>query len=114
MLSVGVSGRGRLVTGVLNRREMIRVGAIGLGGLTLPRLLRLQDARAASPASGFHPKGRAKSAIILFLSGGPAHMDMWDMKPGAPEDVRGTFRPIETSVPGVLVSEHMPRMARLA
>jgi hypothetical protein len=85
----------------------VRVGAIGLGGLTLPDLLRQRPAAGAST-----PK--ARSAIILFLSGGPAQMDMWDLKPDAPEEIRGTFRPIETNVPGIQVTEHMPRMARLA
>jgi hypothetical protein len=51
---------------------------------------------------------------MLFLSGGPSHLDMWDLKPEAPEEIRGTFRPIHTNVPGIHISEHMPRMARLA
>src|SRR4051794_3881754 len=82
MLSL-VGGRGD----VLNRRAWMRIGAVGLGGLTLPDLLRLPRAAGATA-------GRAKSAILLFLSGGPAHQDMWDLKPDAPEAVRGTFRPI--------------------
>src|SRR6185437_1093120 len=57
---------------------------------------------------------RARSVILLFLSGGPAHQDMWDLKPDAPEEIRGTFRPIATNVAGIAISEHMPRMARLA
>ncbi len=96
----------RRSAGAISRRESIRVGSLGLAGLSLDGLLRLQA--ASSP-----PRGRAKSAILLFLSGGPAHMDMWDLKPGAPEDVRGTFRPIDTNVAGIQVCEHMPRMARL-
>ena len=83
----------------ISRRESIRVGSIGLAGLSLDGLLRLQDASAAPGP----PRGRAKSAILLFLSGGPAHMDMWDLKPGAPEAVRGTFRPIDTNVAGIQV-----------
>jgi len=114
----------------LTRRGAIRVGAVGLGGLTLPGLLRLldRDARAASPASAkppgaeaglkaggaSRPAGRAKSVIVLFLSGGPSHLDTWDMKPGAPEAIRGTFRPVATAVPGLAVCEHLPGMARLA
>lgn len=82
------------------------VGAVGLGGLTLPGLLR---------SSGASAKGvRARSAILLFLSGGPSHLDMWDLKPDAPEAIRGEFRPIPTNAPGIFVSEHLPRMARLA
>src|SRR3954471_6990594 len=99
----------RWPAGALSRRESIRVGSIGLAGLSLDGLLRLQDASAASGP----PRGRAKAAILLFLSGGPAHMDMWDLKPDAPEAVRGTFRPIDTNVAGIQVCEHMPRMARL-
>ncbi|MBX6315633.1 MAG: DUF1501 domain-containing protein, partial [Isosphaeraceae bacterium] len=86
----------------------IRVGSIGLGGLTLPGLLRLRQAEGATP------RPKARSVILLFLSGGPAHMDMWDMKPDAPEEIRGTFQPIATNVPGIQITEHMPRMARLA
>ncbi len=91
----------------LSRRALVRVGALGLGGLTLPALLGQRRAIGATAP-------RARSAIILFLSGGPAHQDMWDLKPDAPEAVRGTFRPIDTNVAGIRVTEHMPRMARLA
>ena len=93
------------------RRELLRAGALGLGGLTLPGLLRLQQAAAAGPA---RKPARAKSVIVLFLNGGPSQLDMWDPKPQAPEEVRGTFKPIATSVPGVQLGEHLPRMARLA
>ena len=93
----------------LTRRDWLRVGAIGLGGgLALPDLLRLR-AQAGTDAT---PK--AKSVIVLFLSGGPAHQDTWDMKPDAPEAIRGTFRPIRTNVAGIQVCEHLPRMARVA
>ncbi len=114
MLSIGPGGIRRL-GGPLSRRELLRVGAIGLGGLTLPGLLQLQHA-AAAPADGRvrATAGRARSVIVLFLSGGPAHQDMWDLKPDAPEEIRGTFRPIATSAAGIAISEHMPRMARLA
>ncbi len=105
-----MSSRARVRTGArMTRRECIRVGAIGLGGLTLPDLLRL---RGLAEVPKVAPK--AKSVIVLFLSGGPSQLDMWDMKPDAPEAIRGTFRPIDTTVPGLQVSEHLPRMARLA
>ena len=110
MLSIGPGGHRRF-GGPVSRRELIRVGAIGLGGLTLPRLLRLQQAAGSTTGA---TSGRAKSVILLFLSGGPAHQDMWDLKPDAPEEVRGTFRPIETDVPGIAISEDLPRMARIA
>lgn len=97
----------------LTRRELLRAGAIGLGGVTLPGLLRLQEA-TATPARNARSKAKARSVILLFLSGGPSHLDMWDLKPQAPEEIRGTFRPIATRVPGIQISEHMPRMAGLA
>src|SRR5437762_2819150 len=97
----------------LTRREILRAGAIGLGGLTLPGLLRLQEA-AATPTHAVRLRGKARSVILLFLSGGPSHLDMWDLKPQAPEEIRGTFRPIPTCVPSIQISEHLPRMARLA
>ncbi|WP_152053898.1 DUF1501 domain-containing protein [Tautonia marina] len=101
---------GRLVASGPSRREAMRIGALGLGGLTLPRLLRAQDEAAGR---GRKP-GKARSVIILFLSGGPSHLDTFDLKPEAPEEIRGTFRPIATNVPGVMIADQMPRTARLA
>jgi hypothetical protein len=95
----------------LTRREALLVGALGVGSLTLPGLLRWQQTAAAT---GDLRARKAKSVILLFLSGGPSQLDMWDLKPHAPEEIRGTFRPIQTDVPGILVSEHLPRTARLA
>jgi len=105
----------------MTRRDGLRIGMIGLGGLALPDLLRLR-ALAEGPKAGpamttkgaAGPAPKAKSVIVLFLSGGPAHQDMWDLKPDAPEEIRGTFRPIDTNVAGIRVCEHMPRMARIA
>ncbi len=78
----------------------------------LPQLLA---ARAAEhPGSGGPHFGRAKSCIVCFLFGAPAHQDIWDLKPDAPDDVRGPFSPIATSVPGTWLSEHIPRTAKLA
>jgi Protein of unknown function (DUF1501) len=96
----------------LTRRELLRVGALGWGGLTLPMLLGQSGAAGAGARSRRAPK--ARSVIILYLSGGPSQLDMWDMKPAAPQEIRGTFQPVMTSVPGIQVCEHMPRMARLA
>lgn len=87
----------------ISRRELLRIGGLALGGLTLPTLLQAAAKQA-----------KAKSAIILFLSGGPSQLDMWDLKPEAPEEIRGTFKPIDTSVPGMQISEHLPRLARQA
>lgn len=91
----------------LTRRELLRVGALGLGGLTLPRLLRAESLTASNTV-----KGKAKSVILLFLSGGPSQLDTFDMKPEAPEEIRGTFQPIATNVPGIQICEHLPRTAQ--
>src|SRR5437660_12431683 len=89
----------------LSRREWLQVGGSSLLGLGLTSVLRAERVPAAQ-------RGRAKSCIILFLAGGPSHLDMWDMKPAAPPEIRGEFKPIATTVPGVQVSEHLPRLAR--
>jgi hypothetical protein len=93
------------------RRDALLVGA-GAFGLTLPKMLRAELRSGATPAP--RRPARAKSVVILYLSGGPSQLDMWDLKPQASEEIRGTFRPISTCVPGVRISEHLPRMARLA
>ncbi len=97
------SGGRRLCDG-LRRREFFQIGAATLLGLGLPDLLR------AAVAS----RPKAKSLILFALEGGPAHQDLWDMKPDAPESVRGEFRPIETTVPGLLFCEHLPMLAQQA
>lgn len=91
----------------LSRREMVQIGGIGLLGLNLPGLLR---AREHTQRVGQH--ATADSCILIFLNGGPSHLDMWDMKPGAPAEIRGPFQPIATTVPGIQFSEHLPRLAR--
>ena len=94
---------------VVSRRQMLQVGGLGLMGLSLPRLL---VAESAATAAGNKP--RADACILIFLNGGPSHLDMWDMKPNAPEGIRGEFKPMATSVPGLQFSEHMPKLAKLA
>jgi hypothetical protein len=93
----------------VNRRELLRLGSLSLFGLTLPELLR-REARAESPSDPTF--GRAKACILLFMWGGPAHQDTWDMKPEAPVEVRGEFKPIETNVPGIHICEHFPGLAK--
>jgi hypothetical protein len=88
-----------------NRRDFIRFGA-GMLGLSLPELLRLE---ARAPAA----RARADSVIMVWLGGGPSTIDMWDLKPDAPAEIRGEFRPVASAVPGLRVSEHLPRMARV-
>jgi hypothetical protein len=92
----------------LTRRQSLRIGSVGLlGGLTLPRLLELQaKASTGKPAT-------AKSVIFLFLEGGPSTIDMWDLKPEAPVEIRGPYKPIATNVPGTFVGEHCPLTAQI-
>src|SRR5580704_14418244 len=87
----------------ITRRHALRIGASGLiAGLSLPRLLELQ-AQAATDKSA-----QAKACIFIFLEGGPSQLDMWDLKPDAPAEVRGPFNPIRTNVTGTMISEHLP------
>ncbi len=96
---------------IMSRRGALQVGglgAVGLGaaGLALPDLLRAESVPGKSLAA------RADSCIILMLNGGPSHLDMWDMKPAAPDNVRGEFQSIDSTLPGVPVCELLPRLAR--
>jgi hypothetical protein len=83
---------------------MIQAGAASFLGLSLPRLLHADESRKDST--------HADACILIFLNGGPSHLDMWDPKPDAPPEVRGEFKPIPTSVPGVFFGEHLPKFAR--
>ena len=92
----------------LTRRDFLQVGALGALGLTLPQLLQL-EARA-----GEGKESDGKSVIMIFNLGAPSQLDTFDMKPGAPREIRGPFRPISTNVPGIQISELFPRHAKLA
>lgn len=99
----------------VSRREWLRLGGLGTLGLSLADLSA--GRAAARPGDAAPAKtsfGRAKSCIVLFLFGAPAHQDTWDLKPEAPADVRGEFQPIATNVPGISVSEHIPLLATIA
>jgi hypothetical protein len=106
MLTISGSPRQRLCNGI-SRRDFLRVGALGIGGLSLADLLRLR-------AQGGEAARRQKSVIMVFLAGGPSHIDMYDLKPDAPAEFRGEFRPIHTNVPGFDICELMPQQARMA
>src|SRR5438874_13455539 len=85
----------------INRRDFLRVGALGIGGLTMGDVLRLR-------AQGPNPTASAPKAVIMvYLPGGPSHIDMYDLKPEAPQEFRGEFRPIRTNVPGLARCELM-------
>jgi hypothetical protein len=87
------------------RREFLKVGALACAGLSLPQLLAAQ-ALAGSRRS-------SKAVIMVYLSGGPPHQDMFDLKPEAPREIRGEFSPIATNVPGIQICEHLPRIAAM-
>jgi hypothetical protein len=106
MLHVG-STNIPLCSGV-DRRSFLQAGAAAMAGMTLPNLFRLQAAGAVD-----EKRAKIRNCITLFMVGSPGHLDTWDMKPDAPEDIRGKFKPISTSVPGTQICEHFPRMARV-
>ena len=92
-----------------HRRDFLRVGSAGLLGLALPEALR-----AKALGQGATPSRKVATGVIqVWLSGGPSTIDMWDPKPEASEEIRGEFRAIATSAPGVSISEHMPRLAKV-
>ena len=99
---LSLSGRG------ITRRELLRVGGLSTLGLSVPALARH---RAMAEQGGPAAKNRANSCIFIFLFGGPSHIDLWDMKPSAPAEIRGEFKPIATTVPGVQLCEHLPLLA---
>src|SRR6267154_3533000 len=102
MLTIYGNRTPRFCDGV-SRRNFLRIGALGLGGLALPQLLR---AEAQAGIRKSH-----KAVIMIFLPGGPSHQDMFDLKQDAPSEIRGEFKPINTQVPGIQICEHMPRIA---
>src|SRR5262245_56442094 len=118
-----VNGRAKRCCDGIPRRDFLHVGGMGLAGLSLGDLLRAEDdrnrrqreTRLLEEKAGFQSKaglGRAKSLIVLFLYGAPSQMDTFDPKPLAPVESRGDFGTIETSVPGVRICEHLPRIAQ--
>ena len=92
----------------LSRRHLLQVGGLGLTGITLARLLEAEAVSA--PTGGIQP--RADACILIFLDGGPSHLDMWDMKPKQSAGIRGEFNPIATTLPGYQMCEHLPRLTR--
>jgi hypothetical protein len=90
----------------ISRRSILRIGSLALGGVALPDFLRRRALASQQPASSTNT-----AVIQLFLGGGPSQLDTFDLKPNAPADIRGEFREISTSVPGIRISEHLPRLA---
>ncbi|HEY3966635.1 MAG TPA: DUF1501 domain-containing protein [Planctomycetaceae bacterium] len=92
-----------------SRRQFLKIGGLALGGLSLPSILRAEtDTKTVAGAKLSH-----KAVIMIYLSGGPSHQDMYDLKMEAPKEIRGSFQPIATNVPGIEICEHMPRLAKM-
>ncbi len=91
----------------IKRRDMLKAGTLTVGGFTLANYMKMA-------AAGQLQSGRAERAIFVELPGGPSHLDTFDLKPDAPSEFRGTFNPISTNVPGIEISEHLPKMAQVA
>ena len=100
-----IYGRSARFCDGISRRNFLKIGALGLGGLALPQLL---EAEAKAGIRRSH-----KAVIMIYLPGGPPHQDMFDLKLDAPSEIRGEFKPIATNVPGIQICEHLPRLAAM-
>jgi len=103
---IELMGRGYRTCDGVTRRSFLKVGTLGIGGVTLPNLLRLR-------AQGATTSNNRKAVILIWQAGGPSHLDMYDLKPDAPAEVRGEFRPIATNVPGIDIGEHLPLQSQI-
>src|SRR5262245_57866285 len=97
----------------VTRRELLRVGGSALLGISLAEVLRVRAARATDTGAGERGFGKAKSVILLYLQGGPSHLDLWDPKDNVPSNVKSVFKAIDTRLPGIKVTENLPRFAQL-
>ncbi|MEM7015558.1 MAG: DUF1501 domain-containing protein, partial [Verrucomicrobiota bacterium] len=96
-----------------SRRDFLRIGGAGMLGMSLNNILAVQGASASSPLAGKDGWGKAKSVIMVYLQGGPSHLDLWDPKPDSPENVRSIFKPIPTKVDGCQYTEILPKLAQV-
>jgi len=96
-----------------SRRQALKVGGLGLLGLTLPKLLQAEETRNANLGTRNAPKARSRSVIFLYQFGGPSHIDLFDMKPGAPEGIRGSHKPVSSQADGIEISEQLPKLAKV-
>src|SRR5215212_6738118 len=104
MLTIRGANRNGFCDGV-SRRNFLKIGGLALGGMALTDLLAVE---AHAGLRGSH-----KAIIMIYLPGGPAHQDTFDLKPDAPSEVRGEFKPIKTNVPGIQICEHLPKLAAM-
>ena len=102
---LSIQGSAKSLCDGITRRELLTIGALGVGGLALPDLLRAEAAQGISRSK--------KAVIMIYLCGAPPHQDMFDLKMDAPAEIRGEFQPIDTNVPGIQICEHMPRLAQI-
>ena len=99
----------------ISRHEFLQAGFSGLLGLGLADVLSARDASPRPAASkAVASWGTAKNVILVFQTGAPAHQDIWDLKPDAPDTVRGEFQPVDTDVTGIQVGPHIPKLAQMA
>lgn len=105
---LSILGRPHSVCDGIQRRRLLRAGGAGLLGVSLPRVLAAEESLTIDPAP------RARSVIFLLLFGGPSQLETFDMKPEAPDNIRGPFQPIPSRTPGLLISEHLPNLARIS
>jgi hypothetical protein len=109
----GAPGRDTCDRG-LTRRELLRVGGSAVFGFSLAQLIGLQEANAANPTPAGGPGfGKAKSVILIYLQGGPSHLDLWDPKDGVPSNVKSVFNAIDTKLPGVKFTEILPKLSQV-
>lgn len=104
MLSIYSKSSGRFCDGV-SRRNFLKIGGLAMGGMSLNDVLRAESVQKTGKSH--------KATIMVFLPGGPSHQDMFDLKPDAPSEIRGEFKPISTNVPGIQICEHLPRLAKM-
>src|SRR5258706_10455854 len=104
-LMLSVLGSPQRLCDRLTRREVLTIGALGVGGIALPDILRAEAQQGIRQSK--------KAIIMIYMCGAPPHQDMFDLKPDAPAEIRGDFQPIATNVAGIQICEHLPRLARI-
>ncbi len=109
---VGQAGSDLCDSAAVTRRDVLRIGSSGILGLSLPMLLN-RSAQASLPRLDKPGWGKAKSIIMVYLQGGPSHIDLWDPKENVPDNVKSVFSPISTKIPGVKFTENLPRLSQM-
>src|SRR5450631_1930092 len=102
---LSVFGSPKYAAGRASRREFLQIGALGMGGLSLSGLLRAEQASGIGKSH--------KAVIMIYMVGAPPHQDMYDLKPDAPAEIRGDFKPVNTNVAGIRICEHLPKLASI-